>query len=273
MERIVTIHRRNNMFVKLPKELKVDTKTKIGSTWVRGTTDILRGLSPQEEEKYLPSIIGISPKSEHWVGAVREYWANFIIDVPEAGLQLNISKTDNGEPVNTDHYMKWKFASKHVNVASTDEQLANKDAFPFYMVDSIKEKEEKQSKYELATLSDKAFVKLLEFEEQRQRYVYDLVRDREHPLNPSGEDMMLLLRGVKEKNPARFIDAMKDKDAEYKYLINQLLRAGVISKEGDTFFDGDKTLGKQAELIAWLKEPANQADKLKLEKRLSASTI
>jgi len=67
-------------------------KYKIGSG-LRGKS-ALKGVTVEEEQKYLPSILGLTPKSENWNKASNNYWANFGMDVPaddegykmEAGL-------------------------------------------------------------------------------------------------------------------------------------------------------------------------------------------
>lgn len=58
----------------------------------------LKGLTFDEEVAFLPSIIGINPKSEKWTEAVQAYWANISLDVPfnyvngkdEGGVELEV---------------------------------------------------------------------------------------------------------------------------------------------------------------------------------------
>jgi hypothetical protein len=269
-----TIYRRENLFIKFPSELKTDIKRKIGSTFVSDTKDVLRGLNKDEEKLYLPDIIGVQPTSEQWNAAVRDYWLNYTIDVPEKGKELIIGKDENGTPINLPDYIAYNFANKHVDVASTDEQLQNKEAFPYYMIDSAKEEAIKVSKFELGVRADKAYVSLFsEDKANKARWVYDLIRDKDQPISPSADDLMMLLKEIKDTKPALFVNTMKDKDIETKFLINQFIRSGVLTKEGNSYFDGDKLLGNEAELIGFLVNPANQADKLKMEQRLHALSV
>lgn len=268
------IYRRETLFVKFPKELKTDIKRKIGSTWVSDTKDILRGLSKDEEIEFLPDIIGVRPNSEQWNSAVREYWLNYVIDVPEAGLELIIGKGEDGKPLNLPDYIAYNFANKHVLVASTKDQLLNKEAFPYYMVNSQDEDAKIKSAYEVGVLADRAFTALVEKnQEDKARWVYDIVRERDNPINPPEQDMMIMLKSIKDKNPQKFVEAMRDKNLETKFLINQFIRAGVLTKEGNTYFNADQSLGVESELIAYLETPTNQQEKLKLMKRLEATTV
>ena len=268
------IYRKESLFVKFPKELQSDIKRKIGSTWVSDTKDVLRGLSKEEEKEYLPDIIGIQPTSEQWNGAVRDYWLNYVIDVPKEGKELIIGVDEDGKPLNVPDYIAYNFASKHVSVASTKEQLMNKEAFPYYMVNSADEDAAVQSAYEIGVRADKAFTSLVEKgKEDKARWVYDIVRDRENPINPDQQEMMIMLKQIKDKNPQRFVAAMLDKNLETRYLINQFIRAGVLVKEGNTYFNGDQSLGIESELIAFLEMPTNQDAKLKLMKRLEAQAV
>lgn len=58
--------------------------------------DVLRGLSFEEEIKLLPSIAGISPKSDKWERTIKDYWSNISVDVPffaeddKKGLDLEV---------------------------------------------------------------------------------------------------------------------------------------------------------------------------------------
>lgn len=50
----------------------------------------IRGLTPDEEIKFLPSILGLTNKSENWMRVVNDYWANFgkVIPTDDEGLKI-----------------------------------------------------------------------------------------------------------------------------------------------------------------------------------------
>ena len=60
------------------KFIRDEVTKKIGSTWKRGTRDILRAIEGVEESYYLPDLMGIRVDSEQWNGKSREFWANSV---------------------------------------------------------------------------------------------------------------------------------------------------------------------------------------------------
>lgn len=69
---------------------QIHNHRRIGASLGKGG-DVVRGLSFEEEKKYLPDVIGVSPQSNDWQKATRNYWANITTEVPpDTGLELEV---------------------------------------------------------------------------------------------------------------------------------------------------------------------------------------
>ncbi len=157
------------------KFIRDEVTKKIGSTWKRGTRDILRAIEGVEESYYLPDLMGIRVDSEQWNGKSREFWANFNIEIPndETGIILEIGfkevepfefkgKLTNTKPINIDDYLKYNHALQHKDVASSPEQLDNMFIYTFQMIDEGIEAEKKEQAFTIRSRANKLFNRLID---------------------------------------------------------------------------------------------------------------
>ena len=74
------------------EETTIYNKKYIGSSFEAGTSRLLTGLTLEEEEKFLPPILGVSVKDNKWASSVKTYYANLRRLVPPTaeGLQLEV---------------------------------------------------------------------------------------------------------------------------------------------------------------------------------------
>lgn len=69
---------------------QIHNHRRIGASLSKGG-DVVRGLSFEEEKKYLPDIIGVSVTSNDWAKATRAYWANISAEIsPDFGRTLEV---------------------------------------------------------------------------------------------------------------------------------------------------------------------------------------
>lgn len=255
----------------LPKALRGEIQKKISSVWLRESQDLLRGLSSEEEVKYLPSIVGIQPKSEHWEARIREYWADMTIPIPEQGIELNITKKENGEPVNLMDYIKYNFIMKHPEVAKTEEEKENVTFFKFVLVDLAEAKKAEVNAYKAKKDADAAFVLLTQGETADKKRIRHLLE----VLKQTGEsfrgleplELEMLLNEKKGANPIAFLEATKDPQLSEKATLAVWLEAGVITINGNTYFNGADPMGTLEEAIVYLSSPSKSGEVAALKER------
>lgn len=265
----------------LPKEeaIRGEVIKRIGSQFKYGTHDIIRGLSVEEEERFLPNIIGIQPNSENWDQAVKAYWADYTINVTTTGLELEIGfKEDGKTPLNLKHYMDYKFCVENSNVAVTDEELDNKDIKSFFIIDYSKLQDEKLAKNRLLKEADKEFVLLTSDDTSESRtkvtHILTVLSGYGDTMGLSYEMREMKLRELKEENPQRFLEVVKDKNIADHALLQKALSVGEVTLEGETYFLQDMRMGSgKREAIGWLQDNNNSSIRSKLVEKLKAITI
>jgi len=122
-----------------PDDVKRLSTKKIGSVWTKNG-DIYRGLTLQEEEYYLPSLVGLSPTDPGFRAATRKFWTDFtvVIDADQlddkkfGGLDLEIGGSigpdGKFQPINLMDWLKYKFITGgHPRVAATPQEVEEKE--------------------------------------------------------------------------------------------------------------------------------------------------
>lgn len=267
------------------KYLKDEITKRIGSTWKAGTRDVLRGLTPDEEKKYLPSMLGVRLDSDQWNEKVLNHWANFGVIVPtnENGLELEIGykiadeEKKEAEPINIKDYMEYNFAKQHSQVAATDEQIDNKFTYTYFIVDKSKDDEERESLFDVRTKANKHFNRLLDTESEKDKIDWILeTKGGERGTgiridNLSDKQKGLELEKLKDKNPSAFIAIVEDEHLKGRAIIYKAVSMGILIKEGNSYFFDSKVIGgSELEAIGYLKNQNNQKDKLALLERIKA---
>lgn len=279
-----------NKFSILPKDpgaqfIRDEVTKKIGSTWKAGTRDIIRGLSKQEEEFYLPRLLGVKLDSEQWNDRVLQYWADFTVEIPngagkelEAGFkEVVIQGKKVVEPINIDDYIKFNFCKEHSSVATEPHQLDNISLYTYYMVDTQKEEEQREQEFTLRQEIDKAFIKLIQATDSASSLKIDWILETAGGENGSGMSIKGLtpiqkqmeLEKLKNRNLSRFGEIVKDSHLQTKALIRRAIDVGALTQEGNSFFLDSKVIGSNLmQAVAHLEAPANNKDRLIVEERV-----
>lgn len=270
------------------KSIKDEVTKKIGSTWKAGTRDIIRGLTPEEEKKYLPSMLGVRIDSEQWNDKVLNHWANFSVPVPlnDNGLELEIGfrvyneSTKEAEPINMKNYMEYNFAKQHGQVASTDDEVDNKFTYTYFIVDKSKDDKARESMYDIRKEASKVFNRLVDTESEKDKIDWILETKggekgtgiRVHNLAPKQKEIEL--EKLKDSNPSLFVTVAKDELLQVRAFIYRAVSVGIINLEGNSYFFGSQVLGSnENEAIAFLKNANNQEIKLAIKARVSAIKV
>jgi len=206
----------------LPGTKDQDSIMKIGSS-LKGQSP-LSGLSFDDERKYLPSILGIDPKSEQWNKVVKDYWSNISAVVPkgDVGLKLEIGLDDNKEPINVHDWILYQYCLVYGRVANSikDVNISPKIRFYIYSQD-----EEVDTKYELLKIRKKAFkeyLKLLE-SENKMDMVLRLFNIDADKLKLKQKEIALSKYSTEEESIYKFVSITTDKSLEMKGFIEDCI--------------------------------------------------
>lgn len=271
-------------FSMLPKEgnIRDEVVKKVGSTFKKGTNDIIRGLSKAEEKEYLPAIIGINNTANEWEQTVRNYWANFTVSVPAVkGREMQIGfKEVNGKavPIDIQGYMEYKFCVEHGRVAVTPEELENVDVYTFYIEDLAAVKDKEREQYSILKKANTEFVKITAGDNPQQRAKVEhiltvLAKDGAVTfMDPLDQEVEL--KKIVERRPQEFINLVEDPNLIDKALLQKLLHNQKVTIEGSSYFVADQRIGANyAEAVGWLADPNNSGMKSKLLEQLKSAVI
>lgn len=262
----VFLLRRENT-TNLPDDIYVDAKRRIGSVF-DNNGDLLKGLSLDEQTKILPAIIGVSPNDSTWSSQVRKFYAELTIEVPQAGVELNITKDEEGNPEAPLDFVKFRFAALHPHVA--EEQDSPNSGTRYYFYDPKKDQEERIQDTKIRKEAYKNFILVCEDEEimnQMLRAFGTKIED----LNKDEKEVEL--ESLVDLDPQEFIRLANDKDLQYISLINDCLDKSVIRKVGNTFMFGDEEIGEELEgAVKALKLKRNSGMLQDIKSKLKAFT-
>lgn len=290
--RIVEIHQVPK-FSLLPKgpearTIRSEQIKKIGSQWKKGTRDIIRGLSDEEELVYMPKLLGVQTTSDNYNDVVKNYWLDFGIEVPpsdltELGVEIEVGFKEfpigsgKAVPISLDGYMKYNFCQASSDVATTDVQLDNPFLFTFFIVDKARRVMDEEGKFERMKGINRLFSQLVASDDQDTRNKIQWILETEggedgvgiNVSNFSPLQREMELEKFKNAKPTRFEELIKDPNLEVKALIRKAVEVSVLVQEGNSFFLDSKVIGSTLlDAVGYLSNPANQTDKLIIIERL-----
>lgn len=280
----------------LPKEMQSEKIRPLQSEFKEGTRDLIRGFDPVVERIVLPNLIGLQANEPNFASRARDFWADFTVSPTKEGIRLNIAteekvsgKRKNSEgveedeyidfPVNPNDYMVYQIAMQSSKVAKTAEELANLSLYDFYIVDLDSEQRKEAAQFEEVDRADSIYIKLtsassIEENVDKINAVLELLRDKGEALDVETLPILqkkMLLRKIKEEAPKRFISTVEDPSLATKAFIIKLYTYGVISKEGNDYFDGEINIGAGKVAVSWFQKSENSQKVLTLQARLKAA--
>lgn len=231
----------------------------------RNTRTELTGLSREEMDKFLPSVINVSPNSPDFLAKVEEYYREFSEEIPFKGKELDVTLNSDGLPLKPTDYLLYrivmqdKVVAKGVDVASADGK------FFYYKLESLSDLQKQQEDvYSVQKEGRTAMTKLSNFEDtpEKNRVLKSIVLLHRQTLglgidevnNASRVTTEIHLSKILDKNPKAISDAYADKDITIKAQIELFLDFGLLNMEGDEiFYEGSKLSNNKSTLIGVLR--------------------
>lgn len=249
----------------LPEAIVQKSRVKLGSHFVNSAP--LKGLSREEERKYLPQIIGIDPDERSFRKEAQDYWASFSIEVPMSGVVLEVGTDENGEPLNLEDWVAYQWAKKHKSVAESQEEMEGNIVKDFYIYDGERETIRENIKVQA---KKKAYRKFIQMSDDKDVLEYAVrLLTNSNPSNMTKEQMENILSTVVDESPDRFLTVAGDKHLKTKASIMEMVSLGVLRKIGNQFLFMDQTIGNTLdEAVAYLTNPKNSGEVTQMKSQL-----
>jgi len=274
MKKFVTIYRRESA-ARLPQEIKDQAVLKL-SSGITSSGIPLKGISIEEEEKFLPSIVGVPPTHPEFANKVNTWYNNLSKPVTKEGLRLNVSTSEvTGMPEVPIDYLVYRRALADKRVANSKQQLLSDQFFTFFINDEEEEKDKKIKSLKEKETAQKEYFKVKE-NEALVDWVLQVFAQREGEKTSkysglSKEDKDLVLDKMVTTYPKAFVALATDKDLELKAEILSMVDYAVLTKSGNRFINGTELLGDSLdEAVAYFKSAKNQTEYVKLKAKLEA---
>jgi hypothetical protein len=262
--KIVAIKRRRNTS-NIPANLYEESKKKIGS-YFTPTGDIGSGLTIEEERKYMPRILGITASDVTYHKLVKEYFANLTVEVLAAGTSLEVGLDEEGEPLNLNDWLKYKFCAKNPEVAP-DEASSGSVKYMFFIHDATAKLEADFEQLKGKKDAYKEFIKL-SANEDKLTMVMNVCGIDSSKMDEKTRELQMEKFVV--DNPAKFIAILKDPNLEHKAFIENCVRHSVLRRVGTSILNGDERLGGTIdEAIEYFKDKTHSETVTVLKARLS----
>lgn len=281
----------------LPPELRGDTSRELGAVYEAAPSrSVCRGLNKHLELALLPGYVGCAADSAEFPAKANEYWNNWSIATKIEGTELDVScitkriqsADDPSEfvivdyPIVPEDYIAYNMIMQNPKVAKTKDELENLDNWDFYIKDMAEQKKQEIKMFELEDRASMEYAKLVAdgaFNKKKILEILLLTATPGESFTSSMSDIELKMELLKKSKAAPvkndkgefyhpFVKVATDPDVEIKAFMKELLNAGLITKEGNTYFNGDESIGSLKEAISKLKEKTYSGEVLKLQSRL-----
>lgn len=239
----------------LPNEVLSASEKTLGSVF-KGRAP-MSPLSDEEERNYLPAILGVSPNDPEWREEVKNYWANLSIDIGTGGVKLNITKRENGDPVNVEDWIRYKFAKAHEAVADNKEEAQSNPNKDFYLrdPDAVLEKENQRKK-----MKGQAWRHYLQHEEDEMwlDLIIRVMGNRNPKTVPRLEEKQNLVTDLVGERPGEFLNYATDENLRHRAFVQAAINNEIIRIVGEDYHYNDRVIGQSLDdVIAWLTSEEN----------------
>ena len=221
--------RREDIGGHLPKAVRAEATYKLSSVYVNRQP--LKGFDSKDEKKYLDGILDVNPDHGDWPKHSKTFWADMTIPVGFTGVELEIGKDTDGNPISIMDYIKYSFAMKHPHVALTKEEMDTDITKKFYIQDLTRQDKTRNNEIQVRKDADKEFIKVTSNSSNMKRILR--LMSNTNPDRMSGDQVENALYEIKNSDPKKFIKIATDKNLELKSEIAEMISAGVLRNIGN----------------------------------------
>jgi hypothetical protein len=233
------------------------------------------GLTYQEQKLLLPYVLGVESDDREFRKRVELFYHELLTKVPPQGLKLEIGLEDDSQsigdhnlPINIQNYIIYRHAIGHPKMAMSKEEADRNPIKSFYIYDPA---QVTSADIQLNTLEDQATAAYFKYKDDEVKVDQILTMLGVDIKKLGYSDKVLKLKSFTKKQDAkgdlenqsdlvRFIDICDDPDLMLKYLIQEMVGAQILERQGMTIFikETGEAIGANAkEAVAYLKNPKN----------------
>jgi hypothetical protein len=230
-----------------PKELLAETKVKYTIPYSGESRQVLRPLTEEQEKELFPAILHINSEDLSFREQVSEYYKSLSLPIPYDGLVFELTPDEISgakKPSNVTHYILYNAMLKDLNVATKDEDVKNNFFFTYYIVDGLKEKQEKEKTFEIQKKVDKTYMNLLNREGNKGilksiviLFRTQIVKTVMEISSMSTIELEMELKGICNKYPEEFSALVPNEEAIKKLQVKadaeSYSDSGLITLVGD----------------------------------------
>lgn len=281
-------------------EIRADQLKYIGSAFNK-SGGILRGLTNDEENLYLPKILGISPQNVDWTKATENYWKNIRKLVPHGlGLKLEVGfaypdeetadKTEDafaktsdfrykesyGYPINIEDYIIYRYSLVYGAVANSIDDVDASPKIRFYIYSKAKELADNYTAFSSRKKAYEHFFAMLGDKPVKQQMLI-LFGEPSHTVDQmDNRDIDIILEGYATRESSRFCRLAADKDLALRAFIEKAIEKQKLYRAPNTdiIYFNDNPIGNNIkEVVTYLKDPKNSKTYLQLKAELGMVQI
>ncbi len=251
--------------------------------------DVLRGLTFEEEDLFLPEILGLSKSDNNFAKMKKEYWAGLSKPVPEGeGLKLDISMSyatealaeddktgTKGIPTKISDYILYRYCLVWSKVAKTSDLADASPKIRFYIHSDVEEKAKKRNELSDRTKAMHTFLEIKNDESKMKAMIIVLGRDQADikPLSETDkEDYELILDSLMLRNPVKFVATANDTLLLQKAYVERCILKGILRRLPNTdtiITENNAVIGNTTnEAIAYLTSEKGISTKQELDAKL-----
>ncbi len=252
----------------IPVEIRESSKCSYSGGNDPNTGDPRRGLTPEQERKFLPSKVNVSPSSPNWETAIGDFWANFGDTIFYDGRQLECGVDDKtGDPLKFEDYCLANIAEQDITVHKTDSENDRPMGISYLLIDQSQALEKKKLQNRSKLDANRELMKIIDGDKPELKMTHILAANAfklklsvSVVQNMTPEELQEQVMKFSSESPEVFIKEVQSPNLEYKAVIYTGLSYGLISKipETDEYFyrkpDGEEVpLGSLKQAIPYLK--------------------
>lgn len=269
------------------KDLQADyfslASRSIGGAFAKDSSRPITGLTIGEENLLMPLILNIPTEDRDFRQKVTDYFHGINTRVKggddgsaleiglEYGPEVDFSedgKTLNNPPLNVAHYIAWRHAQVHPEVAASEADGKGNSLKSYYIYDPS---EVTKGKVNVSDTKDKALeAYLLVKKDPKKVEMYLTLLGVNHYSMPA-DDKVLKLREEANKKPVAFNKVHEDKNKEAAYFIDQCVAYKVMKTVGTRILvtESAEDIGRDREsAILYLKDSKHSKALLTLKAQL-----
>jgi hypothetical protein len=225
----------------------------------------------------MPYLHGVEADDREFRKKTETFFCEILTRIPAQGLKLDIELEDDTQPVSKDNfpknipnYIAWRHAINHPSCAMSKAEADRDPTKHFYIEDP---EHITTADLEINGLEDKALTLYFKYKDDELKLdqILTMLGIDTKRLTASDKQLRFKVASKRTEGPnisevdqrqqlTRFIDICEDPDLTMRYLIQELVGAQVLERQGTTIFikeSGEAIGANGKEAVAFLKNPKN----------------